>query len=74
MRVHHIDSKVSDHLIEAAKNYNSDEFDRFAAEIGWEDWMHEFAPEEEWISESEGRFIDSILKEAFELAHTTEDR
>lgn len=53
--------------------YNEDDFNLFAAEYGWADWMNDYtdATEYEGISESESRIIDDILMDIWKEAHDT---
>lgn len=70
-KIYGISDKIEAYLIETAKQYNDNEFFRFEAEIGWEDWMEEFteAPVGEPITDSDFESIESILQEAFTIAH-----
>jgi hypothetical protein len=66
-----MDYKTREEIIERAKKYNKDEFNRFLDDEGWQDWMNGFTnePEEEKILEREIKEIKSIQKELFEIAH-----
>jgi hypothetical protein len=56
------------HLVEMAKNYAEDEFDRFLAEVGWMDWMADYM-DGEYITENEAQMVDEVLKLAWDKAH-----
>lgn len=63
-------------LIEEAKEYATDEFYDFVADVGWEDWMCDFteAQDGEPITEEEAEEIDKVLKKLFDIAHKEEIR
>lgn len=65
-----LNEEVKNRLVEVAKNYNDDEYDRFNDEVGYEDWMDDFVenPDEE-LTEREVEKIDRILKQVWDLAH-----
>ena len=61
-----------DHIVEAVKKggYSRDEFNQFAAEYGWQDWMNDYteAADGDPITEAESREIDKILEQGFKMA------
>ena len=63
-------SKIYDQLISEIKTrkYTKDEYERFSAELGWEDWMEDFTdePEGEPATECESEDIDRVIREAWE--------
>ena len=56
--------QIVNHVKEVAKNYAADEFEKFVAEFGHEDWMDAMNSDG-----SEGDVVDEILSEAFAAAH-----
>lgn len=65
--------EIRERLLEMAKNYEVEEFERFVSEVGWEDWMEEFISDTEYAEEYgvEEQDIDRIneeLKDIFDEA------
>lgn len=60
------------HIVQAAKKggYTKDEFNQFAADYGWQDWMNDYteSAEDEAVTEAESREIDNILEQGFKMA------
>lgn len=54
-------------LVDMARNYTEDEYQRFVDEVGFEDWMGEFMDSDE-LTEREESEINKVLAEAFELS------
>ena len=54
-------------LVDMARNYTEDEYQRFVDEVGLEDWMGEFMDGDE-LTEREESEINKVLAEAFELS------
>ena len=54
-------------LVDMARNYTEDEYQRFVDEVGFEDWMGEFMYGDE-LTEREESEINNVLAEAFELS------
>ena len=54
-------------LLDMARNYTEDEYQRFVDEVGFEDWMDEFMDGDE-LTEREESEINKVLAEAFELS------
>lgn len=54
-------------LVDMARNYTEDEYQRFVDEVGFEDWMVEFMDGDE-LTEREESEINKVLAEAFELS------
>lgn len=67
--------EIINHLKQQARKYRFNEFNLFASEIGWEDWMNDYLdnPEEEQISESESEAIDKILREAWDIVFSGDE-
>ena len=60
-------------LLNEAKKYESNEFEKFVDEIGWEDWMQEFVSDPEYteeygLEEQDKDRIDEELKDIFDEA------
>ena len=64
-------TEIRNKIKESAKKYNSEDFNLFIAEEGWQDWMNEYteAAEGEEITESECKAIEKIQKEIFDSVH-----
>jgi hypothetical protein len=62
-----VDEEVMEKLIEVAKKYDADEMQLFIDELGWQDWMEDFAEGEE-PTEAEMNRIDCVLEDAFKHA------
>ena len=58
-------------LLKEAAYYEDNQFRRFQAETGWEDWMYEYMedPDVEDIPERESREIDMELENIFDEVH-----
>ena len=53
----------------AAKNYSDGEFDLYDAEMGWKDWMSEYASNDDDITATEHEDIMSVQAEAWNNIH-----
>ena len=62
---------IIEHLENEAKRYNDEEYARYEAEIGWEDWMDDFADtdNDDVLTESDCAKVNAILKEAWDNVH-----
>lgn len=69
IRLFNVDEQTSEIIVSKAREYEADQLDTFIGEYPWEEWMEEFAPEEDWISESQAEMINSILAQGFKVAH-----
>ena len=69
--MYRLDAETLAKLISEAKKYNDEEYELFACEIGWDDWMNDFTevPEGEPLTEKESHEINEVLHEIFEHAH-----
>jgi hypothetical protein len=59
-------------LVKMAEEYSENEFERFVAEVGWEDWMEDFtdAADGEPITDCrEIENINDVLKQVWNKAH-----
>lgn len=54
-------------LVDMARNYTEDEYQRFVDEVGFEDWMGKFMDGDELTEREEGE-INKALDEAFALS------
>lgn len=54
-------------IMDMARNYTEDEYQRFVDEVGFEDWMGEFMDGDE-LTEREESEINKVIAEAFELS------
>lgn len=68
-----ISAKDRNEITQAAKNYKADDFDLFAAEYGWSEWMLDFIPDDAGddyeLTESDVERINKTLQEVFDAAH-----
>lgn len=58
-------------IIQTARNYDDNEYERFLAECGWQPWMENYttADDGEMCSEREVKEIEEIQRELWEVAH-----
>lgn len=63
--------EIRESIIAAAKNYNTDEYNLFEAEYGWQEWMNDYteASDDEECTEAEINAINRILADCFSEAH-----
>ena len=69
--MYRLEPETREELLELAKKYGPHEFNEFAADIGWADWMIPFvtSPEDEFLTEAESNFLDDIEREVFYAVH-----
>lgn len=69
-----MDEATRSRLIDEAKKYDINEYNRFTDELGWEDWMNEYTEAEdgEEFTEAEGEAIEQELRAIFREAHKEE--
>lgn len=63
-----LSKETARHLVDMARNYSEDEYQRYVDEVGFEDWMKEFMDGEE-LTEREEKEINKVLEEAFKLSN-----
>ena len=69
--MYRLEPETREELLAIAKKYGPHQFNDFATEIGWADWMLEFvtSSDDEALTEEESDYLDDIEREVFYAVH-----